>query len=271
MASHGYHQSLLFFLLLLHIFLFQHYPSSCYAQISDPNDQKVDLTLYYETLCPYCSYFIAHDMVRLFTSGLISIVNLRLVPWGNAIVESSGYFQCQHGSGECLLNTVEACAVDAYPDTYNHYFLIQCIESLAYQKREAEWLSCFDQVSLDSKPIFDCYNQGNGRRLELQYADETNQLNPPHAYVPWVLVNNQPLREDYQNFVTYICKAYRGTSIPAACSSAEFMISSFGNEATDKTQQLCYVESQQNLTSFVPTDILQQNKEVFTLTSQIKH
>lgn len=88
--SYGYHQiTLLFFLLLLHII-------TCYAQLTDLNQEKVDLTLYYETLCPYCSYFIAHDLVRLFTNdGLISIVNLRLVPWGNAAVQSSGYFQCQ--------------------------------------------------------------------------------------------------------------------------------------------------------------------------------
>ncbi|KNA06978.1 hypothetical protein SOVF_176150 [Spinacia oleracea] len=265
MASHGYPRRIfIFFLLLLHTFLFQYNSSSCYAQIAELNDQKVDLTLYYETLCPYCSYFIAHDLVRLFTTGLISIVNLRLVPWGNADVEPSGYFQCQHGSGECLLNTVEACAVDAYPDTYKHYFMIQCIESLAYQNREAEWQSCFDQVSLDSKPIFDCYNQGNGRRLELQYAYETSQLNPPHAYVPWVLVNNQPLRQDYQNFIAYICREYRGSSVPAACSSAEFMINSFGNDATDAFQQMCYVGGNQNLTSFVPTEILQQNSQVFS-------
>ncbi|XP_021769664.1 gamma-interferon-inducible lysosomal thiol reductase-like [Chenopodium quinoa] len=262
MAFHVYHQTFLLFF-LLHTFFFQYNSCSCYAQISELNDQKVDLTLYYETLCPYCSYFIAHDLVNLFSNGLISIVNLRLVPWGNAAVEPSGYFQCQHGSGECLLNAVEACTIDSYPDIYKHYFLIQCIESLAYQQREAEWQSCFDKVSLDSKPIFDCYNQGNGRMLEVQYAYETSQLNPPHEYVPWVLVNNQPLREDYQNFITYICKAYRGTSIPAACSSAEFMISSFGDKAMDISQQVCYVGGQLNLTSFVPTEILQQNREVF--------
>ncbi|KAL2901999.1 Gamma-interferon-responsive lysosomal thiol protein [Bienertia sinuspersici] len=261
MASfNGYHhQTFLLVFLILHTILFQYYYiSPCNAQ-----NEKVDLTLYYETLCPYCSYFVAHNLVSLFTNDLISIVNLRLVPWGNAAVQSSGYFQCQHGSGECLLNMVEACAIDVYPDTYKHYFFIQCIESLAYQNREAEWQSCFAQLSLDSKPLFDCYNQGNGRTIEVQYAQETSQLNPPHAYVPWVLVNNQPLHEDYQNFISYICKAYRGTSVPAVCSSSESIISSFRDEETGTAQQACYAGSQQNLTSFVPTEILQQSTEVF--------
>ncbi|KAG9147934.1 hypothetical protein Leryth_003520 [Lithospermum erythrorhizon] len=28
-----------------------------------------------------------------------------------------------------------------------------------------------------------------------KYADETDQLDPPLAYVPWVLINDQPLKE----------------------------------------------------------------------------
>ncbi|KAF2296845.1 hypothetical protein GH714_008338 [Hevea brasiliensis] len=55
-------------------------------------------------------------------------------------------------------------------------------------------------------------------QLELQYAAETNALQPPHRYVPWVVVDGQPLYEDYENFISYICKAYNGTAVPKACS-----------------------------------------------------
>lgn len=57
--------------------------------------QNVTLSVYYETLCPYCSDFIVNHLVKLFHSRLFSIVNLRLVPWGNAVLQSDGSFLCQ--------------------------------------------------------------------------------------------------------------------------------------------------------------------------------
>ncbi|XP_031248929.1 gamma-interferon-inducible lysosomal thiol reductase-like [Pistacia vera] len=36
-------------------------------------------------------------------------------------------------------------------------------------------------------------------QLELHYAAETNSLEPPHQYVPWVVVDGQPLYEACSN------------------------------------------------------------------------
>ncbi|KAG2267585.1 hypothetical protein Bca4012_069927 [Brassica carinata] len=55
-------------------------------------------------------------------------------------------------------------------------------------------------------------------QLQLQYAAETSALEPPHKYVPWVVVDGQPLYEDYENFISYICKAYKGNKVPGACA-----------------------------------------------------
>lgn len=67
-------------------------PTHC----SSSKSENVTVSLYYETLCPYCANFIVNYLVKIFQNGLISIVNLRMVPWGNAwINKSDGSFICQ--------------------------------------------------------------------------------------------------------------------------------------------------------------------------------
>ncbi|OMO97655.1 Gamma interferon inducible lysosomal thiol reductase GILT [Corchorus olitorius] len=181
--------------------------------------QNVTLSLYYETLCPYCADFIVNHLVKLFDEGLISIVNLRLVPWGNAVMQPDGSFVCQHGEYECLLNSIDACTITIYPDVDRHFRFILCVERLVLENNINEWVHCFDRTGLGTVPI-DCYKSGYGNLLEKQYAAETFQLNPSHQFVPWVLVNGQPLREDFKNFVSYVCKAYQGKQVPQACQSS---------------------------------------------------
>lgn len=41
--------------------------------------QKVNLSMYYETLCPYFVNFIMNELVKVFEGDVMSIINLRLV------------------------------------------------------------------------------------------------------------------------------------------------------------------------------------------------
>jgi interferon gamma-inducible protein 30 len=84
-----------FFITLLLIFLL---PPSHAASHSDPGDikdsssinrQKVNLSVYYEALCPSCANFIVQSLARVFNDDLINIINLRMVPWGNAHVNKT--------------------------------------------------------------------------------------------------------------------------------------------------------------------------------------
>lgn len=68
-------------------------PSS--SSSSSNYEKKVTMSFYYETLCPYCADFIVNHLVKLFQTDLISIVNLRMVPWGNAGIAPNGTFDCQ--------------------------------------------------------------------------------------------------------------------------------------------------------------------------------
>ncbi|KAK7301645.1 hypothetical protein RJT34_12515 [Clitoria ternatea] len=187
------------------------------------SDGKVSLELYYESLCPYCSNFIVNYLPQIFKKDLISIVDLKLYPWGNAKLKPNATFVCQHGEYECLLDTIEACAIDIWPELSKHFSFISCVENLVYQHKYQEWESCFEKLGLDPEPINQCYTSEHGKELELQYAAETDALQPPHKYVPWVVVNGEPLYEDYENFLSYICEAYKGSDAPESCAKVSIL------------------------------------------------
>ncbi|XP_052175314.1 gamma-interferon-responsive lysosomal thiol protein-like [Diospyros lotus] len=220
---------------------------------SGSDSQKVNLSLYYETLCPYCANFIVNSLAKIFENGLISIINLRLVPWGNTFLKDNNTWVCQHGPDECVLNTVEACAIKVWPDLGAHFSFrfVECVERLHLQNKHGEWESCFRSEGLNSKPLVDCYNSGLGFQLERSYADETAGLTPPHRFVPWVVVNNQPLQDDYQNFLSYVCRAYKGPRVPKVCSSHQDMINSAHEE--NSIGQGCYASEAKRQQSKPPT------------------
>ncbi|RWW77356.1 hypothetical protein BHE74_00014507 [Ensete ventricosum] len=78
---------LLLLVFLLHLAVSQRFASS----FSSP---KVSLALYYETLCPYSANFIVNYLAKIFDDGLISIVDVDLVPYGNARIQN-GTISCQ--------------------------------------------------------------------------------------------------------------------------------------------------------------------------------
>ncbi|KAK8613298.1 hypothetical protein V6N13_101063 [Hibiscus sabdariffa] len=81
------------------------------------------------------------------------------------------------------------------------------------------WRNCSDQLGLRADMINKCYSTGIGIKFLLQHGNETANLKPPHEYVPWVVVNNEPLTDDYENFVKSVCDAYQGDPKPEACKT----------------------------------------------------
>lgn len=76
---------LLFFIPLLLIFLISPSTVSSYSlDVKVSSSVKVNLSVYYETLCPSCANFIVKNLMSIFNDGLFDIINLRMVPWGNA-------------------------------------------------------------------------------------------------------------------------------------------------------------------------------------------
>ncbi|RZC29678.1 Gamma-interferon-responsive lysosomal thiol protein isoform B [Glycine soja] len=145
-----------------------------------------------------------------------------------------------------LLLLVAPSSSGAPNEKVQHFRFVRCLERLILEGRHNQWVNCFQMTGLGTSPI-DCYTNGNGKAIDQKYAKETAQLNPPHRFVPWVVVNNQALQEDYQNFVTYICRAYKGNVIPNACRSLSTRTND-SNEKVNSFLPVCYVDEARNLT-----------------------
>ncbi|XP_050226686.1 gamma-interferon-responsive lysosomal thiol protein-like isoform X2 [Mercurialis annua] len=177
--------------------------------------QKVVLSLYYEALCPYCRNFIIKPLAEMFQTDLISIVDLQLIPWGNANLNPNNTITCQHGEDECYLNTIHACAINIWPDVMKHFSLIKCMEELQHSEitthgvaPKLSWQLCADKLNLSRRFIEQCYDSGRGR-------------------------------QDYDNFVHHVCKAYKGGPLPRACSSPRDLVSTSIKKSTEPGGSKC--------------------------------
>ncbi|XP_022765851.1 gamma-interferon-inducible lysosomal thiol reductase-like [Durio zibethinus] len=201
----------LFFLLLslLVIFIYPSHssPDNNVTEAQSVKPKKVNLSLYYESLCPYCRNFIVSQLVKVFNTDLLNIINLRLVPWGNAeVVKPNKTIICQvslpffylicihlsfvtslqplhpyfgilhHGEDECYLNTIHACAINIWPDLRMHFNFIYCIENQGLHIKNVQhsdgadtlWKACSARLGMDEKLIKNCYDSGYGRKMQIE-------------------------------------------------------------------------------------------------------
>ncbi|KAF9593557.1 hypothetical protein IFM89_024175 [Coptis chinensis] len=167
---------------------------------------NVKLSVYYETLSPSSSWFIYFQPSFIFENGLIDIIDLHLVPSGNATTRNDAIV-CEHGEDDCFLNTVEACAIYLLPLVKNSTLLI----IYKFVLHPHEFLFCFVKKSVlgvgcigflvvpntiaDSKLSQGLPNTNGSvnNRTHKKTRRETAELTPPLQFVPWVLVDGKPL------------------------------------------------------------------------------
>ena len=95
--------------------------------------QKVQVQLYFESLCPYCQADITGVFAEAFAQpGFLDMADVQLIPYGNAHEVADGdswTFTCQHGVDECEYNFIENCSNKYVADTLTAFNFINCVES----------------------------------------------------------------------------------------------------------------------------------------------
>lgn len=198
------------------------------------DDQKVAIELYYESQCPGCREMVTTSFKDAFEKdGFLDMATVELVPYGNAQesqTASGTYdFECQHGPSECIYNTIETCALEKIPCAYKAFQFVDCIERNDEDRDPKQdyykvAMTCCKLTELNDETIEamkTCAVGLEGNQLEHEAATKTDALDPPHKFVPYVVVNGVH-DDDVQNSISeslfdYVCGAYTGANKSAAC------------------------------------------------------
>ncbi|NWS12918.1 GILT reductase, partial [Pachyramphus minor] len=201
-----------------------------------PVAAPVQLSLYYESLCPACREFL---VLELFPTWLLlpsEMLNITLVPYGNAEernISGKWDFQCQHGPEECLGNMIEACLMHEAKNFSTYFPVIFCLESGSSVTKNLEahpmcplsW-QCLQIYApeLDRGRIAACVQGDTGMALMHQNAQLTKALDPPHQFVPWIVINGKHTDElqaqAEASLLGLVCSLYQGEK-PEACGGSK--------------------------------------------------
>ncbi|XP_056368845.1 gamma-interferon-inducible lysosomal thiol reductase isoform X1 [Oenanthe melanoleuca] len=198
-----------------------------------PAAAPVQLSLYYESLCPACRQFL---VLKLFPTWLLlpaEMLNITLVPYGNAQernVSGKWDFRCQHGPEECLGNMMEACLMHEAQNFSTYFPVIFCLESGSSVTKNLEACLQIYAPELDSGRVTACVQGDTGMALMHHNAQATEALQPPHQYVPWITVNGpcvppQKHTDELQaqaeaSLLGLVCQLYEGEK-PEVCGGSK--------------------------------------------------
>ncbi|KAM6962508.1 gamma-interferon-inducible lysosomal thiol reductase [Aplochiton taeniatus] len=189
----------------------------------NPSVPPVEVTVFYESLCPGCRAFITHQLFPTWAM-LHDIMTVNLVPYGNAqeIPSGNAPFTCQHGEFECHSNMIEACVI--HLAGHSAFDVIYCMESAANVTNAGQPCLLLYAPSVTWEEISNCEKGEQGYKLMHYYADMTKDLSPAHTHVPWITFNGEYSVEfedkAMSSLFKLVCQLYKGGQ-PPACTGAQ--------------------------------------------------
>jgi interferon gamma-inducible protein 30 len=211
--------------------------SLVYALNAKNPPTKIDI--YMESLCPGCQQFTVNQVKNFLSrAGNQELAVINFIPYGNAYETKtqSGYsFTCQHGAKECRGNLIETCAINVFENSYANNFII-CLESYGSGDFDTIASYCLSKDSKGLGNLKNCLNSAVSNSMQHEMAVKTNSLNPPHKWVPWIVVDgvNDDNITSTGDLAEYICSRRSDRKEITLCgySSFEYDQLSFLSEIT---------------------------------------
>ncbi|XP_018560822.1 GILT-like protein 1 isoform X2 [Anoplophora glabripennis] len=182
----------------------------------------VNVSVYYESLCPDSVEFIARQLAPHY-SEISKYVDLELVPYGKAAHSKTNgvwQFSCQHGPNECKGNKYQSCALSQKAGSETDVSFVNCV----MRSRSASHISrteyCARRYNLDVQKINSCATSAEGDQLLAANGDKT----PSIAFVPTVVYDGvfdqQTQEQSLIDFVAVVCSKINETK-PSVCDKKE--------------------------------------------------
>lgn len=83
-----------------------------FAAVTSINAQKLNVAVYYESLCGDSIRFITNQLNPAY-EDLKNYIEILFVPFGKSWRNGGEKFFCQHGPEECAGNMVQSCTLNA--------------------------------------------------------------------------------------------------------------------------------------------------------------
>ncbi|XP_050304863.1 gamma-interferon-inducible lysosomal thiol reductase-like [Anthonomus grandis grandis] len=172
-------------------------------------EDRVQVQVYYESLCPYSIDFIVNQLYPGFLTIGSDKINLELIPYGHAtesLINGTKTFKCQHGPAECYGNKIHSCVIDLYDVNSSTQFIF-CAEGSDSPTDDSNLQICARNTNgISWSEIEECMSSGKGDDLLSENGKKTALVNP--LGVPYIVFdgvysdkNQNAAQTDFRKFV----------------------------------------------------------------------
>lgn len=181
-----------------------------YQASADVKGKKVNVTVFYEVLCPDSRSFVLRQLSPTWEK-VPDIMDIHYRPFGKAHFRKEGDdydFSCQHGPVECLGNTVHNCAVKYVQQPLPY---IKCMMDNNYDPM-AIGKQCADMLDINWEVIERCANSKEGKELLARAGSESLGVKPHLSFIPTVALNGDFSEQNLRlkNLLSTVCNAFNG-------------------------------------------------------------